>query len=147
MVASVRGLQLKYKKASWGAPSGRRKNPRKKPTGGENCALVIGKESNYWITVKQARHKLHKRLAVFYSSKPFIIREISVSHPPDDDLIVEKVYSALLCRRLREHRDELIHQIAKARFGKPRRAYEKQPDTSRAYVPLPLGFGLKSKAK
>lgn len=147
MVASVRGLQLKYKKASWGAPSGRRKNPCKKPiSGGENCALVLGKKSNYWITVKQARRKLHKRLAVFCSTKPFIIREISVSHPPDDDLIIEKVYSALLCRQMREHRDELIHQISKARTGKPRRAYIK-PFYDDPYVPLPFGFGIRNEEK
>ena len=132
--------------SSRGVPSGRHKNPRKGTIkGGEKCALVIGKRSNYWITVKQARHKLRSRLAVVVGSNPLILQEFRPSRSTKDDLIIEKVYSALVCRKMREHRDELIHQISKARFGKPRRAYKKQPDLFEGYIPLPYGFGLDDK--
>jgi hypothetical protein len=143
----VRDSKLKcaLKKAS----SGRRKNPRqygpnnKGPaSGGVNCVLVIGDKSNYWITAKQARYKLRERLAVILSSKPFVLKEARARASLKDDLIIEKVFSCLVSRKMREHREELIHQVSMARNGKPRKAYIESAREPSPYVPVPFGFGI-----
>lgn len=98
----------------------------------EYCVLVIGEEPDYWVKIKQARHLLHARLAVIHSKKPFVLKAGPV---------IERIYfSNFVCRKLREHRDELIHQVSKAKTGKPRRAYNEVFKQGR-YIRLPHGFG------
>lgn len=97
---------------------------------------VIGPESTYWVKMKPARHMIRDRRAVVLSQKPFVLREYFHS-----SLIVERIFhSNFVCRQLREHREELLSQVSKARTGKPRRAYNEIIKEAR-YTPLPHGFG------
>lgn len=137
-VKNVRDVKLKYTAKATLPPTGRRKTPsqafprkRGRAPRRENYVLVIGEEASYWVKIKQARYMLRDRLAVMLSSQPFVIEALP---------IIERVYSCLVCRRLRVHREELIHQVSVARTGKPRRAYaEYMEDTG--YIPLPCDFG------
>lgn len=120
-------------------PPRRRKKPSQRASYVRGHALrrehhvpVIGEEINYWVKIKQARHLLHTREAFVYSQKPFVLKATP---------IIERVYSSnFVCRQLREHREELISQVSKAKTGKPRRAYNEAIKQGR-YVRLPYGFG------
>jgi len=119
-------------------PSGRRKKPsypasriRSQARRQGNCVLVIGETNNYWIRIKQARALLRDNLVFKISSKPFLLQEKPT---------IERVFSSLVCRRLRIHRAELIRQILKAKHL-PWRDEQITPENNNGYIPLPFGFG------
>ena len=149
MSQNVRPAKLKYTQKCILPPSGRRKTTpspqdlhiKASAPHRENCVLVIGVEADYLVKIKQARHLLRQCLAIKLSSEPFVICEVSPSRPCKDDLIIEKVFSCLVSRKMREHREELIHQVSKARTGKPRKAYVEKFIDPGSYVPIPFGFG------
>jgi len=147
---NVREHQIQYRqKSQLLQPVGRLKTPfagnRRKGCSGaqeKRSVLLVHRGEKRLISNKRARHLLKRRLVTILSPKnPLVLLVKSISSQRKDDLIIEKYQSSLLSRTHREHREELIHQIKKAKTGKPRKAYNEQPAEPLPYVRLPYTFG------
>ena len=147
MRQNVRENQIQYRqKSQLVRPTGRLKHPvtgKSFPdTSGKKSVLLIHRGNKKLITSRLARHLWKNGLVTRLSSKkPLVLLLKPTSSSRKDDLIIEKYQSALLSRTHREHREELIHQIKKAKTGKPRKAYNEQPAEPLPYVRLPYTFG------